>query len=64
MKFKKVLDGEWVYPKRRGYKMQCCDCGLVHTVNFELIKKGRGKAIVFQAFRDDALTKKERRKRK
>jgi hypothetical protein len=24
----------WVQPIRSGYKMQCCDCDLVHTMEF------------------------------
>ncbi len=27
---------EWVAPKQTGYKMACCDCGLVHEVNFRV----------------------------
>ncbi len=25
---------EWVIPKQDGYLMECCDCGLVHSVDF------------------------------
>ncbi|HHT9147246.1 MAG TPA: hypothetical protein ACFYD4_16460 [Candidatus Wunengus sp. YC61] len=28
----------WQHPKMRGYKMQCCDCGLIHEVEFKIIK--------------------------
>lgn len=34
-----VEDGEWVQPIRRGYLMQCCDCGVIHKINFRLQKK-------------------------
>lgn len=51
-KFKKIQDGEWVQPTRNGYLMKCCDCGLVHKLNFKLIRYGNGKnKIRFQAFR-------------
>jgi uncharacterized Zn finger protein len=33
-------DGEWHEPIHRGYKMACCDCGLVHNVDFK-IRAGR-----------------------
>ena len=48
-----VQDGEWVQPKRRGYLLQCCDCGLIHRLNFRLVKsKDGGRCwIQFQAFR-------------
>jgi hypothetical protein len=29
---------EWVYPVMDGYKMGCCDCGLVHQVSFRVVK--------------------------
>lgn len=64
MKFKRVLDGEWVQPRRRGYKMACCDCGLVHTLNFRLVKWGRGTKIQFQASRNERSTALMRRQRK
>lgn len=51
MRFKQLFNGEWVFPVRRGYHIQCCDCGLVHRMNFALVKHGRGKRIAFQAFR-------------
>jgi hypothetical protein len=40
-----------VEPIRRGYRLECCDCGLVHRLNFRLIRRGHGRAIQFQAFR-------------
>jgi len=50
-----IKDGEWLAPVRRDYLMKCCDCGLVHRMNFKLIPWGRGKRIVFQAFREEGL---------
>ena len=53
--FVPVMDGEWVQPLRRGYRMKCCGCGLVHRMNFRLASYGQGKyKIQFQAFREDA----------
>ena len=26
----------WVYPVMKGYKMSCCDCGLVHEMEFRV----------------------------
>lgn len=39
-------------PVRKGCKMACCDCGLVHTINFRT-RRGR---IQFQAFRNNRST--------
>lgn len=33
---------EWVSPIMNGYKMQCCDCGLIHEVDFKIVRfKGK-----------------------
>jgi hypothetical protein len=63
-RFQKVSDGEWVQPRRRGYKMACCDCGLVHTVNFRIVPWGRGRKVQFQAYRNNRSTALMRRARK
>jgi hypothetical protein len=57
--YPKVEAGEWVQPVRKGYKMACCDCGLVHALNFR-IRKGR---VQIQAFRDNRATGQLRRRR-
>lgn len=53
--FPVVEPGEWVQPVRRGYRLQCCDCGLMHRLNFRLIRYAGGTrhTIQFQAFRED-----------
>lgn len=48
VKFKKQKDGEWVQPKMKGYLMGCCDCGLVHAVDFKITGE---KKIQFRASR-------------
>ena len=38
--------GEWVQPISRGYLLTCCDCGLVHSFDFRVVKNGsRGATI-------------------
>lgn len=61
MKYKQVEAGEWVKPARKGYKMACCDCGLVHLLDFTIVGKKR-KLILFRAFRDERATAAMRRK--
>jgi hypothetical protein len=51
VKFHQVTDGDWVMPIMRGYKMQCCDCGLIHTINFKVFHHGRGHKVLLQASR-------------
>lgn len=48
-----VRDGEWIEPTLRGFREQCCDCGLVHRLNFRINERGR---IEFQSFRDTRAT--------
>jgi hypothetical protein len=47
MRYPTIVDGEWIQPIRKGFYAKCCDCGLVHKINFRTVK---GK-IQFQAFR-------------
>jgi hypothetical protein len=63
VKYPGVVEGDWVQPVRRGYRMACCDCGLVHVVNFRLVKRGRGNVIQLQAFRHNRATAAARRKK-
>ena len=39
----------------------CCDCGLVHTVFIDKLRKGRGEMVWF---RDDHETARERKRMK
>lgn len=52
---------EWVYPNRKRYKFACCDCGLVHDMQFDLIKRGEGNRIIFRARRNNRSTGQIRR---
>ena len=49
--------GEWIQPVRRGYKMRCCDCALVHRIDFRL-HHGRAQ---FRVYRDNRCTAASRR---
>jgi len=49
--------GEWVQPVEQGYKMACCDCGLVHTMDFR-IENGR---VQFRVTRNNRATGQMRR---
>lgn len=57
-RYPQVQAGEWVQPIRKGYKMACCDCGLVHVMDFR-IYKGR---VQLRAFRDNRATGQLRKK--
>lgn len=55
VKIKKLTQrksGEWVQPRMKNYFMQCCDCDLIHRINFRVVMDKHGFAHVqMQAFR-------------
>lgn len=55
-KYNEPKDGEWVQPVRKGYKMCCCDCGLVHNVDFR-VKDGCIQFRVSRNARSTALVR-------
>src|SRR3990167_366674 len=65
-KFTTPKDGEWVQPTMKNYLMACCDCGLIHKLNFrialgkETTVVGPPPVVQFQAFRHKAWTSKLR----
>jgi hypothetical protein len=48
---------EWVQPVRRGYRLACCDCGLIHNVDFR-VRRG---CIQFRVARNTRSTAMMRR---
>ena len=51
--YDKPEKNEWVQPVRRGYKMACCDCGLVHEMDFRITA---GNHIQFRVRRNNRAT--------
>ena len=39
VKYRTTSDGEIVVPVMDGYKMACCDCGLVHNIDFKIMEE-------------------------
>jgi hypothetical protein len=54
--------GEWVLPVRRGYKLCCCSCGLVHRIDFR-VRKRRVEFRAFLAPRSTAMVRRWRKAR-
>lgn len=54
-KIKAGPDGwtKWIKPKPKGYKMACCDCALVHVLEFKAIKE----RVLIRVRRAPLLTK-------
>lgn len=56
--FEQIKAGEWHKPKMKNYFVKCCDCGLVHKVDFMVVdakteNKIKGAAVVLRAYRVD-----------
>ncbi len=49
---------DWIHPLP-GYRMACCDCGLVHRMEFDIDDEGR---VIFRAGRDTRGTGQLRRR--
>lgn len=61
LKYAQVFDGEWIKPMpQTGHKMACCDCGLIHRMDFAV----RGGKVIFRAVRDNRATANRRRRMK
>ena len=54
---------EWIRPVRNGYRMACCDCGLVHELDFRVVRYGRGHKVIFRARRNNRATAGMRRRK-
>ena len=60
-RFPKVKDRQWVQPIPKGYHMACCDCGLVHRMDFRIVGV-RKPTVQFRATRAIGETKKLRKR--
>jgi hypothetical protein len=59
VKYPVIRDNQIVQPVRRGYRMACCDCGLIHELDFFVVKYGkRGQftKVRFRARRNNRAT--------
>jgi hypothetical protein len=34
--------GAWTRPRMRNFRDQCCDCGLIHRLDFRIVDDGEG----------------------
>ena len=60
-KYTKPKAGQWVtFSRWRNITLSCCDCGLVHTVDFRV----KGRLLEARFFRDGPATGGKRSKRK
>lgn len=55
---------DWVCPKPQGYLMQCCDCELIHEVDFRVVKYESKDSEVYEVVDDLNLQAQMRMKRR
>lgn len=55
--YEQVEDGKWFKPRKKAFQEQCCDCGLVHQIDYRVA----GHSIEFRATRNDRATAAVRR---
>lgn len=53
----------WIKPRMAGYRLACCDCGLVHLIRFRVVPSKGGKAVQFKAARHVRATAAMRREK-
>lgn len=49
----------WIRPAQQGYKLSCCDCGLVHVLNFRVCD-GHAEFQAKRANRSTAMVRREK----
>lgn len=59
---------EWIAPRMTKYLMACCDCGLVHELQFQITparvsKDGQFCRVIFRVRRAEGHTKTQRKGR-
>jgi hypothetical protein len=64
-RYHQVHDGVWFRPTMKGHREQCCGCGLVHLVDYQIVRVGKNKeGIMYRATVDEKETKAVRRRRR
>ena len=53
-----IVGDDWVVPTKKAHEEMCCDCGLVHIIDFRINEYGQ---IEYRVMRDDRTTAKIRR---
>jgi hypothetical protein len=60
-KYDQPEENEWVTPVMKCYKLACCDCGLVHEIDFRLTIVNKKVVLQFRVRRNNRSTGQMRR---
>jgi len=70
-KFKREMENgdgwsDWIMPNQPIYKMMCCDCGLVHNIEFDIMfdEMNKKDRPIFRVQRNNRSTSQARRHKK
>lgn len=61
MKYKQANNGEWFDVPPEGVKFKCCGCGLVHLLDFEVVRVSMGDHLRIRFIEDKRATAQCRR---
>lgn len=64
MKYPQQYDGDRVRPVMRGYRMRCCDCSLIHVLDFYIVRHKGRLVVEFRVRKHNRATAAARRKKK
>lgn len=64
VKYDLPVANQWINPVRRGWRLACCDCGLVHEMDFMLAPAANGKKILIRFRRNNMATAAKRKRAK
>jgi hypothetical protein len=57
-RYHQIVDGEWIRPQKRRFREMCCDCCLVHDLDFRIVDG----EVEFRARRNNRATSAARRR--
>ena len=60
-KYETMYGDEWHEMYQRNQKLACCDCGLVHRIDFKIKRVGTQNRIFMRAQRNERATGAKRR---
>lgn len=61
-RYPQAYDGDKVYPAHKGFRLACCDCGLIHQMDFRVETEGARNIVSFRIKRLNRNTAAHRRK--
>jgi hypothetical protein len=63
MKYPNYASNEWLKPAKKAFRFMCCDCSLVHEIDFRIVdsKNKKLRQVQIRVRRNDRATAAARR---